>query len=287
MRSFAVLLMLCLLFQSVLPAVSTKAGNERYVHASYDKATDSVIFKVKADGALYGYVMCAANAWNINNGNIEEFKFVRKTEDIGKVGEMETSVSYNKLIQNNASREYKVRLVYDENNKNNAEWMTDDGGNKNENSQFPERTQTQPPVNPEKRNVSAITSYDEAKNTVTFTVIAPDFDYGYIMCRANKWRSDNIAALNDYKLQKDGDDKLKVTISYDKLTPSDNDKINELWAWQEVNQYKLYLHHATDDKFYWLDADGKDIAGVNSKFEAKSNFSTDPWVVSGLIKERL
>ena len=285
MRSFAVLLMLCLLFQSVLPAVSTKAGNERYVHASYDKATDSIIFKVKADGALYGYVMCAANGWNINNGNIEEFKFVRKTEDIGKVGEMETSVSYNKLIQNNASREYKVRLVYDENNKNNAEWMTDDGGNKNENSKFPERTQTQPPVNPEKRNVSAITSYDEAKNTVTFTVAAPDFDYGYIMCRANKWRSDNIAALNDYKLQKDGDDKLKVTISYDKLTPSDNDKINELWAWQEVNQYKLYLHHATEDKFYWLDADGKDIAGVNSKFEAKSNFSTDPWVVSGLIDD--
>ena len=280
MRSFAIILMFCLLFQSVLPNISAKAdGNGRYIHALYDEATDSVVFKVKADSALYGFVMCKANNWSPN----DEYKFERKADDTDKNKEMEVSIKYDKLISTEQVREYKVTLKYE--NKNDLEWMTDDGGNKNENSKFPERTQTQPPVNPEKRNVSALTSYDEAKNTVAFTVTAPDFDYGYIMCRANKWSINDLNALNDYKLIKEADGKFKAVISYDKLSPTDNVQINGLWAWQEVNQYKLYLHHATENKFYWLDADGKDIAGVNSKFEAKSNFSTDPWVISALIDD--
>ena len=92
-KSFAILLMLCLLFQSVLPAVNAKAENGRYVNASYDEANDSVIFKVKADNALYGYVMCKANGWARN----DEYKFERKASDTSKTDEMEVSIKYDKL----------------------------------------------------------------------------------------------------------------------------------------------------------------------------------------------
>ena len=272
MKHFAMFLMLCLLFQTVFPAVSTKAGNGRYIHASYDEMNDSVIFKVKADNALYGYVMCKANNWSQN----EDYKFTRKGTDTSKTDEMEISVKYNKLISTEQVREYKVTLTYD---GNNFEWMSDNGEN-GANSFFPERTQTAPPST--SHNVSAITSYDEANDTVTFTVTAPDFDHGYIMCRANKWDTDNLS--NDYRFDNSSGE-MKVTIPYAKLTPTDNEQIGDFRAWQQLHQYKLYLHNTAEDKYYWLDADGKDLPGINSKFEAKGNFSTDPLVISALIDD--
>ncbi len=263
--------MSCFIVEDKLPPMEVR-GNDRYIYTEYDAITDSIIFKIKADKALYGYVMCNTNDWKQN----AKYKFERSFDDVDQNRLMSIYVPYKKLISKDQRYEYKVVLTYD---GNHFQWMSDDGTD-GVNSRFPQSH----PKPYKASKIHAFTSYDEANDIVTFKVKSDEYDYGYVMCRANQWNYNNLPAIRDYKLVKDEEGFLTAKLSYDKkLYPRDGEIIFGLLAWQGVFQYKLYLHSTVDDNFHWMDADGRNVWGINSRFETKSNFSTDPWVISAVV----
>lgn len=242
--------------------VDLYAGDQRYIQVEYNIHTDSIDFKLKADGAEYAYIRGDFNAWT----DQEDFKAIRSQDDQDWMGEMVVSVPFTRF--KNQALGYKAYLYYPNANVpseikagENHAWMKKDGYNNGDNENLDlsirnlklgRRVKTQ-----------YIGSSGAEEDRVTFTIKANGVSHGYIMCPGNDWSTDNIDSK--YKFERPTSDTRKIEEMT--LTLDYKDLIQEGQAYE----YKLVLSYdGSDNHLEWMKADGSNGDG-NSPLPDRTN----------------
>ncbi|RRD96108.1 type I pullulanase [Clostridiales bacterium COT073_COT-073] len=258
-----------------MPQIPNPGGQaDRTVMTEYDQADDAVIFKLKADGYDYAYLMCQANNWT----EADSYKMERDSSDTEKKEILSLTLPYAQLISREQMYQYKVKLY--KSGQPDGEWINAEGNN-GDNSLFPESPITLPanvPFSPDQKSVQTIYHAGQSgqENKVEFRIKADGIDEAYVMCKANQWATDNLADLADYKAirhKNDGNKNglLTVTIPYSKLSST-----------EQKYEYKIYAK--SNGNAIWFNAEGLDAN--NSFFPTENNGEFGEIIHSAVMDEK-